>query len=80
VKILMALSISEMCVGDVAQILNLNQSTLSHQLKLLRDAKIIDCRREGKIIYYFNINPFINDIMLTGIDNLDNENGDYKFA
>lgn len=70
IKILSALSIAEMCVSDIASILDLNQTTVSHQLKLLRDAAIVDYRREGKIIFYRIVNKHINDIMLTGAMNL----------
>ena len=52
IRILHALFESELCVGDIAQILNLSQSAVSHQLKLLKDAKLVRFRREGKIIFY----------------------------
>ena len=51
-RMLSALSVSELCVSDLSTILDLNQTTVSHQLKLLRDAKIVSARRNGKIIYY----------------------------
>lgn len=70
VKILTALSISELCVTDIAGILELNQTTVSHQLRLLRDAGMVDYRREGKIIYYRTVNKHVNDIMLTGAEHL----------
>lgn len=68
VKILSALSISDMCVGDIALVLGLNQSTVSHQLKLLRDAGIVGCRRDGKVIYYTLINPVVERVMSLGTD------------
>ena len=49
-KIICALSISEMCVGDLARVLGLNQTTCSHQLRLLRAAEIVTQRRDGKIV------------------------------
>ena len=52
VKMLSALSIDELCVGDLATLLSLNQTTVSHQLKILRDAGLVSTRREGKIIFY----------------------------
>ncbi len=70
VKMLSALAISELCVSDLAGLLELNQTTVSHQLKLLRDAGMVDTRRTGKIIYYRLINEKFNDIMLTGAENL----------
>ncbi|MDE6302240.1 MAG: metalloregulator ArsR/SmtB family transcription factor, partial [Clostridia bacterium] len=48
-KIICALSISEMCVTDLSRILGLNQTTCSHQLRLLRAADIVNQRRDGKI-------------------------------
>lgn len=78
VRIITALSIADMCVGDLSYLLQINQSTLSHQLKLLRDAKMVDCRRLGKVTVYYIINPFINDAMATGVDNFNRENGTYS--
>lgn len=52
VKIIYALSIHEMCVGDLAEALTLSQSSVSHQLKLLKLNGQVKSRREGKNIYY----------------------------
>lgn len=51
-KILKALILSEMCVCDLSVLLNMNQSAISHQLKLLRNSKLVKFRRDGKIVYY----------------------------
>jgi ArsR family transcriptional regulator len=67
-KIICALSISEMCVGDLSRILNINQTTCSHQLKLLRSAEIVSQRREGKIVYYSLKNRKIEDVLLAGVE------------
>lgn len=69
VRILSALSISKMCVCDLCYTLKLNQSTVSHQLKILRDARIVGCKRDGKLIVYYITNPFVNDVIVTGVDN-----------
>ncbi|MBO5776221.1 MAG: winged helix-turn-helix transcriptional regulator [Clostridia bacterium] len=69
-KILSALAVEELCVSDLASIANLNQTTLSHQLKLLRDSGIVSTRRNGKIIYYRTINPYVNEAMLMGVNYL----------
>lgn len=66
-KIICALSISEMCVGDLARVLGLNQTTCSHQLRLLRAAEIVRARREGKVIYYSLKNRKIEDVMYAGV-------------
>lgn len=52
IKILTALAISEMSVTDLADILLMKQSTVSHQLKTLRAAKMVETTRKGKIIMY----------------------------
>ena len=62
-----ALSISEMCVGDISRVLGLNQTTCSHQLRLLRAADIVRARREGKIVYYSLKNRKIEDVMFAGV-------------
>ncbi len=65
-KMLSALSVEELCVSDISTILDLNQTTVSHQLKILRDAGMVAFRREGKIIYYRIINKFVQEVMLMG--------------
>ena len=52
VKILCALSQSEMCVCDLTVLLGLSQSAVSHQLRLLKQSRLVNTRREGKMIYY----------------------------
>lgn len=52
VKIIDALSKAEFCVCDLAEILGLSQSATSHQLRVLRNSKLVKYRREGKMIYY----------------------------
>lgn len=51
-KILSALTVSKMCVSDLAAVTGLNQTTVSHQLRILRDAHIVDGTRQGKVIFY----------------------------
>ncbi|MDD4002874.1 MAG: metalloregulator ArsR/SmtB family transcription factor [Clostridia bacterium] len=69
-KMLSALSISSMCVSDLAKILSLNQTTVSHQLRLLKNAGAVKSRRHGKVIFYSIKNPKINDVMMWGIEYL----------
>ena len=68
VKILSALAISELCVPDLSRILNINQTTVSHQLRFLRSAGIVKCVRQGKIVFYSLVNDSINDVILKGIE------------
>ncbi len=67
-KILCALSVSEMCVTDLALTIGVNQTTLSHQLRIMRSVGAVNVRREGKIIYYGIRNDVINDIIFKGMD------------
>ena len=51
-KILFALVLEELCVCDLAHLLNMTESAISHQLRLLRNLKIVKHRKEGKMVYY----------------------------
>ncbi len=51
-RIICALSQSEMCVSDLAVLLEMNQSAVSHQLRLLKQSRLVKTRRDGKIRYY----------------------------
>lgn len=68
VRMLSALAISEMCVTDISRVLNINQTTVSHQLRLLKSLGIVKCSRQGKIITYSLINDTVNDVMLKGVE------------
>lgn len=52
IKILYALFASEMCVCDIAVALNMTQSAISHQLRVLKQARLVKYRKEGKVVYY----------------------------
>jgi len=52
VRILHALSQSDLCVGDLARRLDVSESAVSHQLRLLRSARIVRARRDGRLMYY----------------------------
>ena len=70
IKILSALAVSEMCVNDISRILKINQTTVSHQLKLLKTTGTVKFRRDGKIVYYSLSSDMINDCLLSGVDYL----------
>lgn len=70
IKIISALSVSELCVNDIANILKLNQTTVSHQLKLLKSVGAVKFRRDGKTIYYSIADKQINDCLLAGVNYL----------
>lgn len=70
VRILSALSLSELCVGDLAALLNMTQSAISHQLKVLRAAKLVRSRKDGKTVYYSLDDEHVNAIMAIGMQHV----------
>lgn len=52
IRIICALFDNEMCVYDLAACLNMNQSAISHQLRILKQAKLVKFRRDGRMMYY----------------------------
>ena len=68
VKILSALAISQLCVSDLSRILQMNQTTVSHQLRFLKSAGIVKSLRQGKIVFYSLADDSINDVILKGIE------------
>lgn len=66
-KILYLLTMNEMCVSDIAATLNMNQSTVSHQLKTLRNSRIVKYRRDAKVVYYSLDDDHIGQIILQGL-------------
>lgn len=71
IRILYALIESELCVGDIAQLLNLTQSAVSHQLKILKDAKLVKFRREGKTIIYALDDEHVRNILNMGMEHIE---------
>ncbi len=67
-KIVSSLAISEMCVTDLSIMLSLNQTTVSHQLRILKDVGVVKCKRQGKIIFYSLRGELINEILLKGVE------------
>ena len=68
VRMLSALAISEMCVTDLSWVFNINQTTVSHLLRLLKNLGIVKSDRHGKIIFYSLVNDTVNDVMLKGVE------------
>lgn len=64
VKILSALSLKDLCVNDLSLLLGIKQTTVSHQLKSLKDQGIIEYKREGKILIYRLKNQSVNEMMM----------------
>ncbi len=69
-KILYALSESELCVCAIAELLGMTQSAISHQLRLLKDAALVGCRREGRTVFYFLADSHVATIVAQGFEHL----------
>ena len=70
IRILAALYQKEICVQELAQILNMNQSAISHQLKVLKLNKLIKGRRDGKQVYYTLADDHVSTILSMGLEHL----------
>lgn len=70
IKILYALRAKEMCVSAIAELLNMNQSAVSHQLKILKQSKLIKFRRDGKTMFYSLADGHVVTIIDQGMDHL----------
>jgi DNA-binding transcriptional ArsR family regulator len=66
IRILLALSSAELCVCDLAAATEINRSTVSHQLRILRDHQLVQRRREGKIVYYSLADEHVTTIIGMG--------------
>ena len=67
IKILYALLKEEMCVCDIEYLLNMTQSAISHQLRVLKQARLVKFRKEGKVVYYSLDDNHINQIFNCGL-------------
>lgn len=70
IGILWALSESEMCVCDICALLQMKQSAVSHQLKNLKQARIVKNRRDGKVIYYSLDDDHIRKLLNLGMEHV----------
>lgn len=70
IQIIYALSIKELCVCDISAILNLSQSAISHQLRVLRNSRLVKYRKEGKIVYYSIDDSHITNLFREGLDHM----------
>lgn len=70
VKILCVLLESEMCVCDLAELLEMTQSAISHQLRVLKQMKLVKNRREGKTVYYSLADGHIQNIISQGMEHI----------
>ena len=70
IKILYVLFESEMCVCDIAQLLHMTQSAISHQLRALKQSKLVKYRREGKTVFYSLADGHVRTIINQGMEHI----------
>ena len=73
IKILYVLFEAEMCVCDLARVLNMTQSAISHQLRILKQNKLVKSRREGKSIFYSLADGHVSTIIAQGRDHIEED-------
>lgn len=71
VKIINILIDQEMCVGDIANAINVSQSAVSHQLRILKSSKLVKYRKEGKEMYYSLSDDHVEKIFRMGCEHID---------
>lgn len=71
IKILYSMFENELCVNDIARLLNLSQSSVSHQLRILKTSKLVKFRREGKSIYYSLDDEHVRAIISMGMEHVE---------
>lgn len=67
-KIVILLTINPLCVGDICKVLDINQTTVSHQLKILRSLGVVEFDRKGKTVVYYIKNKDVEDLLNIGVD------------
>ena len=73
IKILHALFEAEMCVCDIAALLEMNQSAISHQLRVLKQAGLVKFRKEGKVVYYSLDDDHVKNIFEQGFEHINHK-------
>lgn len=71
IKILYVLFEAEMCVCDIAQCLNMTTSAISHQLRVLKQSRLVKFRREGKTVFYSLADDHVRTIIGQGMDHIE---------
>ena len=71
IKILYVLFEAEMCVCDIAQLLNMNQSAISHQLRILKQNRLVKSRRDGKAVFYSLADSHVRAIINQGMEHIE---------
>lgn len=73
-KILFALDQNEMCVCDIANVVGMSKSSVSHQLAILRNSGIVKYRKEGKEVYYTLDDEHVKQVFEVGIEHIEHKN------
>ena len=71
IRILDILIKGELCVQDIADAVQLSQSAVSHQLRVLKDSKLVRFRREGKTVFYALDDDHVRSILSMGMDHIE---------
>ena len=71
IQIIWALSVGELCVGDLATILEMSQPSISHHLRTLRNLKLVRVRKDGQTSFYALDDEHINTILASGIEHVE---------
>jgi ArsR family transcriptional regulator len=71
IRILYALLESELCVCDIAKLINVSQSAVSHQLRVLKASKLVKFRREGKVVFYSLADDHVMRILSQGMEHIE---------
>lgn len=71
IRILFVLFEAEVCVCDLAEVLHMTQSAVSHQLKILKQAKLVNSRREGKSVFYSLADDHVRTIIGQGLEHIE---------
>lgn len=71
IRILFVLFEAEVCVCDLAEVLHMTQSAVSHQLRILKQAKLVNARREGKSVFYSLADDHVRTIIAQGREHIE---------
>lgn len=70
IRIICALFKGEMCVGTIANLLEMSQSSISHQLRVLKNSRLVKARKDGKQVFYSLDDAHVKDIYYMGLEHI----------
>lgn len=73
IRIISALSVSELCVADIATLLDMSQSAISHQLRILRSVGLVKYRKDGKHVIYGLDDDHVHSIFDSGLEHINHQ-------